>query len=99
MVLQRKCNVLLDRQRIVKCGMLKQKPHLLPDLTELIQSHPSDILPVDANRSRVRRLQSDHESQQYTLSGTTAPQHGQSLASPNRQANSVQDRLTSESLM
>ena len=99
MVLQRKSHVLLDGQRIVKRGVLKQKPHFLPDFAELVESQTGDVLTVDANRSRVRLLQADDEPQQYALAGTTAPQHRQGLAAPHGQANPVQNLLTSEGLM
>jgi hypothetical protein len=46
MVLQRKSHVLLDGQRIVKRGMLKQKTHLLPDFAQLVESQAGDVLTV-----------------------------------------------------
>jgi hypothetical protein len=99
MVLQRKRHVLLDGQRIVERGMLKQKTHLQPDFAELVESQAVDVLTVDANRSRVRPLQADDEPQQYALTGTAAPQHRQGLAAVHGQADSVQNLLTSEGLM
>ena len=84
MVLQRKSHVLLDGQRIVKRGVLKQKTHLLSDFAELVECQAGDVLPMDANRSRVRLLQADDEPQQYALSGAAAPQHRQGLAAASR---------------
>src|SRR5271157_4966063 len=99
MVPQRKSHVLLDGQRIVKRGMLKQKTNFLPDFAELVESHAGDILTVDANRSRVRLLQADDEPQQDALTGATASQHRQGLAAPHGQANPIQNLLTSEGLV
>ena len=62
MVLQRKGHILLDGKGIVKRGVLKQEPHLLSDFAELVETQASDVAPVDANRSRVRFLQSDDKS-------------------------------------
>src|ERR1700674_806658 len=99
MMLQRKSHVLLDGQRIVKRRVLKQKTHFLPDFAELVESQAADVLTVDANRSRVGLLQADDEPQQYALTGTTAPQHRQGLATRHGEANPVQNFLTSEGLM
>ena len=99
MVLQRKRYVLLDGERIVERGVLKQKSHLLPDFAELVESQAGDVLPVNANRSRVRFLQADDEPQQYALAGAAAPQHRQGLAAAHGQADPVQDLLTSKGLM
>jgi hypothetical protein len=79
-----KAYVLLDGQRIVKRGVLKQKTHFLPDLAELVESQAGDVLPVDANRSRVRFSRPMMSRQQYALARTTAPQHRQGLAAPHR---------------
>ena len=98
-VLQRKSHVLLDGQRVVKRGLLKQKTHLLSDFAHLVESQAGDVLTVDANRSRVRLLQADDEPQQYALASATAPQHRQGLAAAHGQADPVQDLLTSEGLM
>ena len=99
MVLQRKGHVLLDGQRIVERGVLKQKTHLLPDLAELVEAQTGDVLTVDANRSRVRLLQADDEPQQYAFAGTTASQHRQRLAAAYGQADPVQNLLISEGLV
>src|SRR5579863_9761844 len=99
MVLQRKGYVLLDGQRIVKRGMLEQETHFLPDLTKLVQSQVGDVLPSDANRSRVGLFESNDEPQQYALARTAATQHRQGFAGFHRQANPVQDALTSKGLM
>src|ERR1019366_3860851 len=99
MVLQRKGHVLLDGQRIVKRGVLKQKTRSLPDFSDLVETEAGDILTVDTNRSRVGLLQADDEPQQHALTGATAPQHRHGLAAPHVQANPVQNLLTSEGLM
>src|ERR1039458_1250894 len=99
MVLQRKSYVLLDSQRIVKRGVLKQKSHFLSDFDELIERQAGDVLTADANRSQVGLLQADDEPQQYALTGTTAPQHRQGLAAPHGQADPVQNILSSKRLM
>src|ERR1039458_7996163 len=99
MVLQGKGHVLFDSQRVVKCGMLKQKTHFLPDLAEPVESQAGNVLPVDANRSRVRFLESDNEPEQHALAGTTAPQHRQGLAALHGQADPVQNLLTAERFM
>src|SRR5579863_226417 len=99
MVLQRKSYVLLDGQRIVKRGVLEQETHFLPDLTKLVQSQVGDVLPSDANRSRVRFLESDDEPQQYALARAAATQHRQGFAGLHRQTDPVQDILTSKGLM
>jgi hypothetical protein len=51
MMLQRKGHVLLDAQRVVERGVLKQKTHLHSDFAELVEFHPGDVSPVDANRA------------------------------------------------
>ena len=43
--------------------------------------------------------QADDELQQYALTGTTAPQHRQGLATAHSQADPVQNLLTAEGLM
>src|ERR1700733_4451327 len=98
MVLQRKSHVLLNGQRIVKCCVLEQKSHLLPDLTLLVESQTRDVLAVDENRSRVRLFQADDDSQQYTLARAAAAQHRQSFAALHAQAYPVQYSLISERL-
>src|SRR5579863_1637796 len=99
MVLQWKSHVLLDGQRVVKRRVLKQKTHPHSYRTELVKRQTGGVSPMDANRSRVRFLQSDDESQQYALTCAAAAQHRQGLAAPHCQVNSVQDLLTSEGLM
>ena len=65
----------------------------------MVDIQACDILPMNANRSRVRLLQADDDPQQDALAGATAPEHRQSLAAAHAQADPVQDLLTSEGLM
>jgi len=72
MVLQRKSHILLDGQRIVKRGMLKQKTHFHSDFAKLVEVEAGEVSTVDANRSRVGLLQTNDEPQQNAFAGAAA---------------------------
>src|ERR1700683_5632278 len=97
-MLQRKGHVLFDSQRIVKRGVLEEKTHLLSDLAHLVEREAGNILSMDANRSRVRLLQTDNDSEQNALTRSAASQHGQGFAAAHSQSDPVQDMLASEGL-
>src|ERR1700679_449473 len=96
MVHERKRHVLLDSQRIVECGMLKEKTHLHSDFAELIETKSGDVLTLDENQSRIRLLQADDEPQQDAFAGATAPKHRQSLTTVHGQTDPIQNLLASE---
>src|ERR1700689_2280013 len=99
MVLQRKRHILLDGERIVERGVLKQKPHFLSDLAKLVESQTANVLPMNADRSRIRLLQSNNDSQQYAFARAAAPQYRHGFAALHGKANSVQNPLTAERLI
>src|ERR1700722_15502871 len=83
---------------MVECGVLEQKAHLLSDLSHLVESEAGNILSMDANRSRVRYLQADNDSEQNAFAGTASTQHGQGFSAAYGQGDSVQEFLASEGL-
>ena len=79
--------------------MLKQKAHLLPDLSQPVQRKACDILAEDRNESGVGPFEADNQPQQYTLARTAPTQHGQSLSALHTQANAIENLEASECLV
>src|ERR1017187_2251974 len=94
MMFKGKRHILTDGERIVECSMLKEETHLLSDFAHPIESQPSNVLTMDANRSRVGCFESDDKSQQYALACAAASQHRQGFAAVHSQTDPIQDLVT-----
>ncbi len=98
MVLQGKCHILCNSERIVERRMLKEETHLLSDCSQLIESQAGNVLAVYANGTGVRFLETDDESQQHALTCSASPKHGEGLAAAHTQADSIEHRVTAKGL-
>ena len=96
---QRKRNVFLHRQRVVKCRVLEHETHGFPNFVHGFERRVCNVPPVDANRPRIRLLQPDDQFQQHTFSGSTAPQHHKRFSIAERQIHSIEDFLRAERFM
>src|SRR5271166_2710918 len=98
MMLEWKRNILSDSQRIVKRGVLKEKPHLLANHSKLVDRESGYVLPLDLNRSGIRLHQANDEPQQDALAGSAAPQYCHGFSLSHTQRNPVQDHVPVETL-
>ena len=71
----------------------------MPQSIHLAEAEPTDLLSLNANRTRVRLLESDDELQQHALPGAASAEHGERLATNDRQTHVVQDMLCAKRLV
>ncbi len=99
MVFKGEGHVLLDGERIVKRCLLKQESHLLSDFAHAVQRETCDVLAMNANRSGVRRFESNDEPQQHAFPGAAASEYGQGFPLIHAQADSVENLVAPEGLV
>ncbi len=96
MVFKREGHVLLDRKRIVKRCLLKNKTHLLSDFSHAVKRQAGDRLAMYANGSRVGRIEANDEPQQHAFPSAAASEHSQRFSLVHAQADTVQNPMAIE---
>jgi hypothetical protein len=95
-MVERKRNILSNRERIVKSGLLEEEAHLLSDFAELVKGQAGNILPMDADRARVGLFEAYDDPQQHALAGSASPEHGKGFTAVYFQADPIEHFLASE---
>ena len=79
--------------------MLKQETHLDPQSIHLIEAETRNLLPLNADRTSIRIVESDDEPQQHALPRAASAEHGERLTVNDRQTDAVQDMLCAKRLV
>ena len=98
-MLQWKRDILLDAQRVIQRGFLKQESHFRSNLVQPLERQICDFLSVDLNRTGVGLLESDNQLQEDAFSRAASPEDGQRFAAAHLQIDTVQHGLTAEAFV